>query len=179
MNRCASFLRQGITQGFSPQQTWAHLGESDGAPPQGKNDSSPQNDLKRFTFRLQAVLTLHERAEQAAQVYWAQCCTAVDQAAAGLRFAEDSIAALDKLRSRQLTCGAPAEDLEHGRVYALLLQERRKHLVNELAQARLEAEEARREMKLAAQRREAIEKLARASSAPMIIHRPSGTETAR
>jgi len=115
--------------------------------------------MKAFRFRLQAVLTLREQAEQAAQQVCAGACAALDRAAARLRSAEAGIAANEQLWRARLAAGLRAEELEQWRLYAGLLYERRTRMASELAQAREQLEEARRQLLLATRQREALERL--------------------
>ncbi|MGA2863787.1 MAG: flagellar export protein FliJ [Verrucomicrobiota bacterium] len=115
--------------------------------------------MKAFRFRLQAVLTLREQAEQTAQQVCAGACVALDQAAARLRSAEAEIAANDQLWRARLAAGLRAEELEQWRLYAGLLYDRRTRMARELAQAREQLEEARRQLLLATRRRETLERL--------------------
>jgi flagellar export protein FliJ len=115
--------------------------------------------MKSFQFRLQAVLTLREQAEQAAQQRCARAYEAVERATGRLRSAEAAIAAVDELRGRELSAGARADRLEQLGNYTVLLHERRTVLVRELAEARGQAEAARRQLLFATQQRETLERL--------------------
>jgi flagellar export protein FliJ len=115
--------------------------------------------VKSFHFRLQAVLTLREQAEHEAQLQCARARAAVESAQARLQSADAAIAAADDLRQTHLATGARASQLEQMRVYSVLLQERRAQVARELAEAHRRAEEARRQLLAATQRREALERL--------------------
>ena len=115
--------------------------------------------MKAFQFRLQAVLTLREQAEKAAQQSCARAYTAVAAAAERVRVAEEAIAACDESRRALLAAGARADQFEQLRAFGVLLGERRSGRVLELAEARRRAEEARRLLVIATQRREALERL--------------------
>ena len=115
--------------------------------------------MKAFQFRLQAVLTLREQAEQAAQQCCARTCAAVSAALANVRVAEEAIAASEEARRTQLAAGARADQVEQLRTFAVLLGERRAGRVLELAEERRRADKAWRLLVVATQRREALERL--------------------
>jgi flagellar FliJ protein len=115
--------------------------------------------MKSYRFRLQAVLTLREQAEQEAQLHYARACAVVENAEARLRSADAALAASDEMRRAHLAAGSHAGQLEQLRLYAVLLTERRTRIIGELTEARAGAEESRRELLLATQRRESLERL--------------------
>jgi flagellar export protein FliJ len=115
--------------------------------------------MKAFRFRLHAVLTLREQAEQAAQQRCAQAYTVVEAAATRVRHVEAEIDAAEQAHRAQLASGPRAGDLEQLQAYSTLLHERRRRLARELADARRRADEAWRELLLATQQREALEHL--------------------
>lgn len=115
--------------------------------------------MKAFRFRLQAVLTLREQAEQAAQQHLARALTVVEQAARRVREAETAIAGCEDLRRQRLAAGARAAELEQYRRYGSLLEERRTLLARELGEAQRKAEAARHQLMEATQRREALDRL--------------------
>lgn len=115
--------------------------------------------MKAFQFRLQAVLTLREQAEQAAQQSCALAYAAVSTAATRVQVVEAAIAASDESRRVQLTAGTRADQLEQLRTFAVLLAEQQIGRMRELTKARLEAEAAWSFLLLATQRREALERL--------------------
>jgi len=117
--------------------------------------------MKAFQFRLQAVLTLREQAEQAAQQSCARAQAAVTAAAARVSVAEEAIAASDESRRAQLAAGARADEIEQWRAFGALLGERRAALARELAEVIQRAEGAWRLLVIATQRREALERLRR------------------
>jgi flagellar export protein FliJ len=117
--------------------------------------------MKAFRFRLQAVLTLREQAEQDAQHRCARACAAVDQAAACLHAADAAIAAADQLRRARLAAGLRAEELEQSRLYAARLHDHRTRMARELAQARQQLEQASHQLLLATRQRETLERLRR------------------
>lgn len=86
--------------------------------------------MKAFCFRLQSVLTLRGRAEQAAQQRCAQAFAAVERAAARLHSADSAIATSDEMRRTQLVAGARADRVEQLRVHSVLLHERRTRLAS-------------------------------------------------
>jgi flagellar export protein FliJ len=112
-----------------------------------------------FRFRLQAVLTLRERAEQAAQQRCARSCAAVQLAAARLGSAEAEITASEELRRTHLAAGFRAGQFEQLRAHAVLLNERRIRLARELAEARQREAEARQSLVAATQQRETLVRL--------------------
>jgi flagellar export protein FliJ len=115
--------------------------------------------MKAFRFRLQAVLTLREQAEQTAEQRCARAYAAVEAAAARVRSAEAEIDAAEQAHRAQLAAGPRAGQLEQLRLYAGFLHERRRQLARELAETRRRADEARRQLLLATQQREALERL--------------------
>ena len=115
--------------------------------------------MKAFRFRLQAVLTLREQAEQAAEQRCAQAYVEVENATARVRSVEAEIDATEQAHRAQLAVGPRASQLEQLRLYTGLLDERRLHLARELTDARRRAEEARAQLLLATQKREALERL--------------------
>ena len=117
--------------------------------------------MKAFQFRLQAVLTLREQAEQTAQQSCARAQAAVAAAAARVSVAEEAIAASDESRRAQLAAGARADEIEQWRAFGTLLGERRAVRARELAEALQRAEGSWRLLVIATQRREALERLRR------------------
>ena len=115
--------------------------------------------MKAFGFRLQAILTLREQAEQAAQQRCGRAYAAVETAAARVRAAEAEIEAAAQTHYAQLAAGPRAGQLEQLRAYATVLQHRHRQLTRELAEARQRADEAWRQLLLATQQREALERL--------------------
>ena len=117
--------------------------------------------MKAFQFRLQAVLTLREQAEQAAQQSCARAYAAVEAASARVRAADEAIAVSDESRRAQLAAGARADQVEQLRAFGVLLGERRAGRLRELTEARQRAKEASSLLVTATQRREALERLRR------------------
>ena len=117
--------------------------------------------MKGFQFRLQAVLTLREQAEQSAQQSCAHAYAAVAAAAARARLADEAMAASDESRRAQLAAGARADQIEQWRAFGVRLGEQRTARSRELAEARKRAEEAWSLLVIATQRREALERLRR------------------
>jgi flagellar export protein FliJ len=115
--------------------------------------------MKAFRFRLQAVLTLREQAEQAAQQRCARAYAAVESSVARIRSAEAEIDAAKQAQQAQLAVGQRAGQLDQSRLYAHLLYERHRQLARELAEARRRADEAWRQLLVATQQREALERL--------------------
>ena len=117
--------------------------------------------MKAFQFRLQAVLTLREQAEQTAQQNCARAHAAVASASARVSMAEEAIVASDQSRRAQLAAGARADEIEQWRAFGVLLGERRIAVARELAEAHQQAAEAWRLLIIATQRREGLERLRR------------------
>jgi len=115
--------------------------------------------MKAFRFRLQAVLTLREQAEQAAEQRCARAYAAVENAAARVQSVQAEIDATEQAHRAQLAAGPRAGQLEQLRLYSGLLDQRRRQLARELAEARRRADEAQRQLLLATQQREALEHL--------------------
>ncbi len=115
--------------------------------------------MKPFQFRLQAVLTLREQAEQAAQRACARACLALDAACARLRDADAAIADDEERRRARLAAGPRAKELEQWRLYAATLHDRRVQVAREAALARQQLEEARRGLLQASLQRETLERL--------------------
>lgn len=115
--------------------------------------------MNLFRFRLQAVLTLRERTEQAAQQRCARTCVAVQLAAARLGSADAEITASEGLRRAHLAAGFRAGQFEQLRTHAVVLNERRIRLARELAEARQREAEARQSLVAATQQRETLVRL--------------------
>lgn len=115
--------------------------------------------MRAFRFRLEAVLTLREQTEREAQQRCARAYTAVENAAGRVRAAEGEIDAAEQAHRARLAASPLAGQLEQLRLYQLFLQERRRQLARELAEARRQADEAGRQLVLATQQREALERL--------------------
>lgn len=115
--------------------------------------------MKRYEFKLEAVLTLREQSEQTAQQAFARALGAVEAAAGRLRTSEAAISSLAHLRQERLAAGLPARELDQIRCHGLVLEELRKRLAQELESSRRQAEEARLRLVKATQQREALENL--------------------
>jgi flagellar export protein FliJ len=115
--------------------------------------------MKAFRFRLQAVLTLREQAEQVAQQRCARAHAAVESAVTRVQSVEAEIDATEQTHRAQLAAGPQAGQLDQLRLYASLLHERRRQFARKLAEARQRADEAWRQLLLATQQREALERL--------------------
>ena len=113
--------------------------------------------MRAFRFRLQAVLTLREQAEQIAQQRCARAYAAMEKAADRVRSAEAEIDATDQAHRAQVIASPRAGQLDQLRVYASLLHERRRPPAG--AEARRRADEAWRQLLLATQQREGLERL--------------------
>jgi flagellar protein FliJ len=115
--------------------------------------------MKAYKFRLEAVLTLREQAEQEAEQRFAHAYTAVQAAKANVRAAEAAIDAAEQAQRAQLAAGSRAGQVEQLRAYTVLLDERRLHFERELAETRRQAEIARHQLMAATQQRETLERL--------------------
>jgi flagellar export protein FliJ len=115
--------------------------------------------MKAFRFRLQAVLTIREQHEQAAQHRYARACAAVETAQSRLRTAEGDIDAAEQAHRAQMAVSPQAGQIEQLRLYATLLHERRVQRGKELAEARQWAEGAWRQLVAATQQRESLERV--------------------
>jgi len=115
--------------------------------------------MRAFRFRLDAVLTLREQVERAAQQRYGLAVAQAENAAARTRSAEAEIVAADGLRAGRLAGGVPATELEHLRGYRLFLDGRLAQRIRELADARQRVEEARCLLVAATRQREALERL--------------------
>jgi flagellar export protein FliJ len=115
--------------------------------------------MKAYRFRLQAVLTLREQLEQAAQQHCARAYAAVENAARRVRSTEAEIDAAEQAHRAQLANAPRASEIDQLRLYAGLLHERHRQFSCELAEARRRADEAWRQLLLATQRRETLERL--------------------
>ena len=115
--------------------------------------------MKAFRFQLEAVLTLREQAEQAAQQQCARALATLESAKLRVQVAETRMAAHEELYRQQMASGTRADWLEQWRGYALSLRERRAQVGRELALAQEQFDAASRRLVLATQRREALERL--------------------
>jgi flagellar export protein FliJ len=115
--------------------------------------------MKKFQFRLRAVLVLREQAEREAQQRYARTVAAVTGAFGRLQAAGAALASADAARQSRLAAGAPAGELEQARVYGVLLHERRARCVRELEEARQRAEAARRNLAAASRQHEGLARL--------------------
>lgn len=115
--------------------------------------------MKAFRFRLEAVLTLREQAEQAAQQACARAYAAVEAAAAQVRAVGEAIAAAQQAHLLELANAPRADQIEHIRTYISHLQERQSLLERALAEARRRADAACRQLIVATQQREGLERV--------------------
>jgi len=114
--------------------------------------------MKRFQFKLQAVLTLRLRAEHEALSNYAQTIQASRVARAGLTESEMELC---EARRRWLTAmadGLPAARASQMRTHNHWLEERKQQCEQALRLAEISVEEASRRMVVARQQREAVEK---------------------
>jgi flagellar export protein FliJ len=115
--------------------------------------------MKSFRFRLQAILTLREQKEQAAKRIYAEKLRAQEVVAHRLQAAEREIEALMNLQRGQMNSGITCEQLERFRNYLVVLDDRRKALQIDLVKAKQITELAWRELLVATQKREALDRL--------------------
>lgn len=115
--------------------------------------------MKSFRFRLQAILSLREQKEQAAKRIYAEKLRAQEAVAQRLQVAEREIEALMDLQRGQMNRGITCEQLERFRNYLVVLDDRRKSLQVDLMKARQITELAWRELVVATQKREALDRL--------------------
>lgn len=115
--------------------------------------------MKAFRFQLEAILKLREQAEQAAQQQCAKANAAVERAQARLQAADATLAAAHDLHREQLATGVQANQLLQLRAYITNLCESRIRLAREVAEAQAQLATATRQMIVATQRREVLERL--------------------
>lgn len=113
--------------------------------------------MKRFEFKLQAVLTLRQRAEQGALAHYARAIQH-RQAVAG-RFEEAEMALSEARRQwlNVLADGCPAARAAQVLGYCHLLEERKRQCEQTLSLAEVELNQASQKMLFARQQREAVE----------------------
>lgn len=126
--------------------------------------------MRAFRFPLQAILTLREEKEQAAQRAYAERLRAA-------RAVEDRLEALGReqaqtsqQRQAALGRGTSALELEQMAHYGLWLQERREQLETELTRARNAVEEGWQQLLRATQEREAMERYRRKQKQAYDLH---------
>ena len=114
--------------------------------------------MKRFQFKLQAVLTLRQRAEQAALEKYGRAIQLREAAAEKL--AQTDLELCDARRQwlNALADGCPAARAAQMLAFCHLVEERKKQREQALHMADVEVSQSSQKMLLARQQREAIEK---------------------
>jgi len=114
--------------------------------------------MKRFKFKLQAVLTLRQRAEQTALEQLARAIQTRQRAALQLSDCDMELSESRRRWLNALADGCPAAQAAQNQAYCRALEERRRHLDQGLHAADLELQQASQRMLLARQQREAVER---------------------
>ena len=115
--------------------------------------------MKRFTFKLQAVLTLRQRAEQAALEKYARAIEHQQACAASLSEAEMELSEARRHWLNALADGLPAVRAAQMLGYCHLLQGRKRQCEQTLSLADVELNRTSHAMLRARQQREAVEML--------------------
>ncbi len=115
--------------------------------------------MKRFEFRLQAVLTLRQRAEQEALENYGQAIRHRESIAERLRARELELSDTRRRWLNELSDGCPAVQAAQTLAYSHLLEEYRAQSERDLAQAEARLSQASERMLTARQHREAVENL--------------------
>jgi len=114
--------------------------------------------MKRFQFKLQAVLTLRLRAEQEALAIYARALQTGRAAREKLAEAETELCDARRCWLNALADGVPAARAAQMRAHSHWLEERKQQHEHTLRLAEAELEQASRGMVVARQQREAVEK---------------------
>jgi flagellar FliJ protein len=115
--------------------------------------------MKRFEFKLQAVLTLRQRAEQIALETYSRAIQHRQAMAAQLTDAEMELSEARRLWLNELADGCPAVRAAQLLAFCRHLEERKRQCEQTLHLADVELNQASQRMLLARQEREAVEKL--------------------
>jgi flagellar FliJ protein len=115
--------------------------------------------MKRFEFKLQAVLTLRQRAEQIALEVYSRALQHRQAMAAQLTDAEMELSEARRLWLNELADGCPAVRAAQLLAFCRQLEERKRQCEQTLHLADVELHQASQRMLLARQEREAVEKL--------------------
>ncbi len=115
--------------------------------------------MKRFIFKLQAVLTLRQRAEQAALEKYARAIEHRQVCAASLAEAEMELSEARRQWLNALADGVPAARAAQMLGFCHLLEERKRQREQTLNLADVELNRSSQGMLQARQQREAVEKL--------------------
>lgn len=113
--------------------------------------------MKRFQFKLQAVLTLRQRAEQTALEHYSRAMLARHAAMARLTEAERELSRAWKDLRQRMTGGCPAGEAQQRQQFCHLLDDRRRQCEQALSQAEVQLNQAFQKMLLCRQDREVIE----------------------
>ena len=126
-----------------------------------RTSTATQSDppMKRFEFRLQAVLTLRQRAEQEAMEHYGHAIRHREAAAACLRTREEELSDTRRRWLNELSDGCPAVQAAQTLAYCHLLEDSRAQAERDLAQADARLSQASERMLAARQHREAVENL--------------------
>jgi flagellar FliJ protein len=114
--------------------------------------------MKRFEFKLQAVLTLRQRAEQAALEKYGRAIQSRQAAAERLAAADMELSESRRLWLNALADGCPAAQAAQTQAFCRGLEESRRQLDEALHVADVELQRSSQHMLLARQHREAVEK---------------------
>ena len=113
--------------------------------------------MKRFEFKLQAVLTLRQRAEQGALAHYARAIQHRQAVAARFEEAEMALSEARRQWLNVLADGCPAARAAQVLGYCHLLEERKRQCEQTLNLAEVELNQASQRMLHARQQREAVE----------------------
>lgn len=113
--------------------------------------------MKRFQFKLQAVLTLRQREEQVALERYARAVQGRQTAAGRLAGVEMEVSEARRQWLNALADGCPAAHAAQVMAFAHNLEELRRKAEQTLQLADVEVSQASHEMMLARQQREAVE----------------------
>lgn len=115
--------------------------------------------MKRFLFKLEAVLTLRQRAEQAALEKYSRAIEHRQTCVGRVAEAEMGLSDARRTWLHSLADGCPAARASQILYFCHLLEDRKKLSEQTLHLAEIELNQASQRMLLARQQREAIEKL--------------------
>ncbi len=113
--------------------------------------------MKRFEFKLQAVLTLRQRAEQAAMEKYSRALLRRQTTATALEESEMKLSEARRQWLNALADGCPAAHAAQMLGYSHLLEEHKRQCEQSLQLAEVELNQASQRMLLARQQREAVE----------------------
>ena len=115
--------------------------------------------MKRFQFKLQAVLTLRQRAEQTALENYSRAIQARQTAAGRVAESEMQLSEARRQWLHELADGCPAARAAQSLEFCRVLEDRKGQCDRALNLADLDLNRASQAMLLARQQREALEKL--------------------